>query len=441
MPSLNPHLSLYSRFILWQLAVLTPLLLAGLLHQQYLAPRFINQLNEIVEEITEEVLQVKSLQLALHRSAAPVNDYLIHGESREIENFERQRRQVDEIFTATRNAPFGDANERGQLKSAWENWEEAKPLANELIAGRNSVAMAELSTKMERFDLHIENASERLEILHNHAYDEIKKAQASAHTAKEESDRLSAAAVILALLLSILLGSILARSIISSLISLREGASQLAAGRFKQIVNVDGPGELRELAESFNVMAAKVHARDTVLQDEATRDALTGLENRRSLEKSLQEELHRAHRYQRPMGVLMLDIDHFKYVNDTYGHPAGDVVLQLLAGILRETVRPFDRVFRYGGEEFVIISPETTGNSALLIAERVREAVANKTFPLPGHRNIHITVSIGVATYPAIPNNEQGLLTEADKALYKAKESGRNRVCLYLSQTEKKEGE
>jgi two-component system cell cycle response regulator len=429
MTSRHNRLSLRSRLMLWQIAVLAPLLLAMLLHHQYLMPKFTQPLTEIAKEITHEVLQVKNLQLTLHMSAMPVNDYLIHGNPREITAFATQRQRVDQGFNMTRNAPFGENHERQLVESAWREWEQAKGLAGELLGITDPVGKPDLGAKMERFDRSIDNASAKLEELYNLAYHEIKEAQAEAHAAHLKSNWVSLVALVLAIILSLLLGSALAHTIVFGLTSLRTSATQVAAGHFDQQVRAGGIHELEELANAFNSMAAKLQAHDAVLQDLAIRDALTGLENRRAFDTRLHEELQRAERYEHSLSLLMLDIDHFKQVNDTYGHQSGDMVLRRLASIIKDTMRPMDQVFRYGGEEFVLVVPETDMHGACSLAERIREAVASAPFPLTGHEDIHITISIGVATSTQETNACEALVSAADAALYEAKQTGRNRVC------------
>ncbi len=160
-------------------------------------------------------------------------------------------------------------------------------------------------------------------------------------------------------------------------------------------------------------------------------DPLTGVANRRHLEWRLSEEVARSSRYQYPLSALMLDIDHFKQVNDTYGHQVGDEVLKQLAQRLQQTLRRTDFIARYGGEEFLILAPQTPSDRALLMAERLRQLVANKPFSITPDLNLTITVSIGVAIFPDHAQNESELVKAADAALYRAKETGRNRVCLF----------
>jgi diguanylate cyclase (GGDEF)-like protein len=164
------------------------------------------------------------------------------------------------------------------------------------------------------------------------------------------------------------------------------------------------------------------------LEELAVTDDLTQVYNRRFLQERLFVEVARSMRYQIPLSCLMIDIDHFKFVNDNYGHQRGDEVLKDLSLILRESTRKVDLVARYGGEEFIILLPHTPQDGALRKAQALRQEIALHKFAFNGDF-LHITVSIGVATFPH-PGIESvaELIAVADKALYRAKEKGRNRV-------------
>jgi diguanylate cyclase (GGDEF)-like protein len=148
------------------------------------------------------------------------------------------------------------------------------------------------------------------------------------------------------------------------------------------------------------------------------------------MEIALDRELRRAVRHQKPLAVLMLDIDHFKQLNDTYGHEAGDVVLREVAGVMRQAVRSEDTVCRYGGEEFVAILPELGTEDALSRAESIRHMVSELRIYHRGQALREVTISIGVAVYPNNGDSLDQLLSLSDRALYEAKHLGRNRVVL-----------
>ncbi len=157
------------------------------------------------------------------------------------------------------------------------------------------------------------------------------------------------------------------------------------------------------------------------------KDGLTGIYNRRFLETKLVDEFERYRRYKRPLTLILFDIDFFKKVNDTYGHQCGDHVLKVLSSYVDSSIRKIDTVARYGGEEFCLILPETNLESSLIVAERLRENVAQKEITFMDS-SISITISMGVAeAFEGIDSPEE-LLKRADEALYEAKRSGRNRV-------------
>jgi diguanylate cyclase (GGDEF)-like protein len=167
------------------------------------------------------------------------------------------------------------------------------------------------------------------------------------------------------------------------------------------------------------------------LYELATMDGLTQLYIRRHFEQRLTEELRRAERYGTEMSLILLDIDHFKTFNDTYGHATGDAVLRLVAKTLKASVREdLDIPARYGGEELVVLMPETDSVGAFAMAERVRLAIEAASMPGPEGVALHVTVSIGVATWPHQANDEESLFSAADKALYASKQGGRNRSTL-----------
>jgi len=162
--------------------------------------------------------------------------------------------------------------------------------------------------------------------------------------------------------------------------------------------------------------------------DMAVTDGLTGLMNHRRAQEVLRKELERAARYARPLAVMMLDVDSFKQFNDRYGHPQGDALLREIAGILRRNVRAVDHVGRYGGEEFIVVLPETGRADALRLAERIRATVEAEPFSTGAGGTVRKTVSVGIASYPEDAADAGLLVQLADDALYRAKRSGRNRV-------------
>jgi diguanylate cyclase (GGDEF)-like protein len=180
------------------------------------------------------------------------------------------------------------------------------------------------------------------------------------------------------------------------------------------------------------------------LEEQSATDALTGLRNRRFFDERLPEEFRRAQRYGDYLSLIMIDLDHFKDVNDRYGHPAGDAVLREAAALIRASIRDPDICARYGGEEFAVILPKTHMSGALAVAERIWREIGGKEYPLPADalfapeagpgapRSVRITASLGLAFYPSKDiSSPELLLRYADQALYQGKRAGRNTICLY----------
>jgi two-component system cell cycle response regulator len=171
--------------------------------------------------------------------------------------------------------------------------------------------------------------------------------------------------------------------------------------------------------------------RDTVqmTMEMAVTDGLTGLHNRRYLERHLTSLVQQATARQKPLSVLVLDIDHFKQINDTFGHAAGDEVLREFSRRVRKAVRGIDLACRLGGEEFVVAMPDTDAALALLVGERLRQKIAGDAFPIPETgKSITVTVSVGVSSLGSAGDTASDLIKRADAALYRAKRDGRNRV-------------
>ena len=169
---------------------------------------------------------------------------------------------------------------------------------------------------------------------------------------------------------------------------------------------------------------------------DATLDALTGLNNRRQFELRLRQEIATAKRQRAPLCAIMMDIDHFKSVNDTYGHAVGDVTLKHVAKIIQKEIREYDIPSRYGGEEFSIILPYTEIKEAEKVAERLRASIEKskiniKEFDIEGVEEISVTISLGINSFDEKLEDPSMLYKNADKALYLAKETGRNKVVVY----------
>ncbi len=284
---------------------------------------------------------------------------------------------------------------------------------------------------------------------------EVERARTRIDTASRLSTLIIAAAAVTGLFFAMLVAAAIHASITRKIVTLTKSTEELRAGNLAAAVDIDSSDEIGLLAAAFNDMSLRVrrlvnHLEDMVqmrtreltetrdrlqllvreLDDKnrdlailSVTDKLTDLANRRKLETTLQAELLRFRRYGKPFSVILLDVDHFKNVNDTHGHQAGDAVLVRLAALLSAGVRETDLAGRWGGEEFLVICPETEIEMVASLAERYRVELERQNFAGIGT----VTASFGVAT-SAPGDNMAGLIARADRALYQAKESGRNRV-------------
>ena len=194
----------------------------------------------------------------------------------------------------------------------------------------------------------------------------------------------------------------------------------------------------RDLEAAVEARTSELQAANARLKELTRQDSLTGLLNRRAMSERI-EELHSlARRYGNTYAVIILDIDHFKLYNDTQGHPAGDEVIRSIASTIRDAIRSADSVYRYGGEEFLILLPETNVEGARLVTDRVRDAVTTRAIPHPASPTAaYVSVSLGCTDVAADGTAEaltwEGVVERADHALYRAKQGGRNRAAVWTA--------
>jgi diguanylate cyclase (GGDEF)-like protein len=244
---------------------------------------------------------------------------------------------------------------------------------------------------------------------------------------------------------------LLSLSLVRPLNRLTSGAGKVARGDLEVDVPVSSRSEVGYLTEVFNDMVARLRQgreelasinetlreKNVELHEISITDSLTGLYNRKHLMETLDKEVSRSQRHSHSFSLLVIDIDHFKKYNDTYGHLAGDEALSRLASVFKESIRSSDYAARYGGEEFIIMLPEIGPEQGVEAAERIRHKVAEEIFNGDGE-SIKVTISVGVASYPENGEDAQSVIRNADAALYEAKELGRDRVVLAGANKKKK---
>lgn len=231
--------------------------------------------------------------------------------------------------------------------------------------------------------------------------------------------------LVLLLLLSFKLQSLFTRPITSLIGTMQEVAQ---TKNYRAVLASNRRDEFKSLYDVFNAMLADIHERDDRLSKLATTDALTGLANRHHAMEIMQTMFTRALRKGEPIGIIMLDLDFFKKVNDLYGHPVGDLVLQETARVLLDSARQYDLVARLGGEEFLVICDCGTLDACIAVAERIRLALAGRSIEYQPGRSLNVTVSLGVYSSEKRPGEPiETMIAAADEALYRAKAAGRNR--------------
>ncbi len=196
----------------------------------------------------------------------------------------------------------------------------------------------------------------------------------------------------------------------------------------RAIANLSGIRRQQYLLNTLSRQNAELDSLNKEFREMAIRDGLTGLFNHRYAKERLDDEFERAMRFRRDLTVLFMDLDHFKFYNDAHGHQAGDEILQILAALMIKSVRESDTLARWGGEEFVVISPETNKEEGCILAEKIRIAVAEHEFPNASQQPLGlVSLSVGISSRSETTENAEKLLRFADDAVYAAKDSGRNR--------------
>ena len=336
-------------------------------------------MENIVYESMEEMIPLVMLEGALHRAVMPPNDYLIHGDSSEKDEWRRTVDNVERQFEIVAEK-LDFEWEQEKLKELYDLWIKQRAKGEIIMQGNPGERSPENVYRMEDFDAGIYDITEEIHLLHHEMHQFIDSEYRKAKALKGKAF----IATVIALLVSLLAGF---------------SASMILTRDRKQLVTV------------------------------AETDPLTGIHNRRALDAKLKLLISNTAFMKRPcFSVLMMDLDHFKQVNDEHGHDIGDEVLRHFARLVEENMRAHDYFARWGGEEFVLVLPETDREMAHRVAERVREAVNSDNFVLADGRKIDCTVSIGGGIWPDNGEDYVEVIKQADKALYQAKKSGRNQV-------------
>ncbi len=383
-------------------------------------------IEEAIEESTMESQPLLELIQAVQESYLEGHDYLIYGTKNELAEYKSTAKRTDIAFESAMNAPFEDEKEKELVRHAFIKWKVANNLTLSHVPGEDPgiklMHMRKIDNQLNEIQTSLNWAFERTQ-------EEMDEIKAGALALKRMSTIFIFTLSVLAVISIVLLWRWLVHSITGPLKELANNVNAVGTGEVVLETNVVGDDELGRLVRAVNDMSARVSENTTSLKELAGHDELTGLYNNRALMGLLEDEIARSSRYGHAFSFILLDIDHFKDINDTYGHAAGDDVICQLATLITESIRDVDKVARYGGDEIAIILPETDGTKALAMAERIRLGVSSQHVMLPGGEMLRIEISIGMAEYPGKKESIRDLISAADNALYEAKRKGRNRVC------------
>ncbi|MDR9436383.1 MAG: diguanylate cyclase [Thiohalophilus sp.] len=399
--------------------MLLPLLLLGIVgYLLYL--QTIDSFESVIQESLPVGLPVSELHRDILQLDMPLDRYLLSGSQRERQRFGKQTRDIDRQFTALLNNSGLLREYRRDISRAAASWRELVALGKAIIE-RDRTGHTILLADITHFEEQQQKTSRILDEVYTTLQVEIRTNYQNALHNQQQIQVLLLVVFLAGVLVAIHIGNRLARQVLRPLTLLREGTERFGNGDLSHRIELENRDEFGQLANTFNNMADE-------LEFLASYDSLTGLLNKREFELRLQDEVRRAKRSRHPFVLLLMDLDYFKQVNDTYGHPAGDHTLRVLSSLLKKQVRESDYVGRYGGEEFGMILTDTSEKDARDTAERIRQLVEEKAFTISDNATINITVSAGLACYPDDAANAEMLIACADEALYKAKDAGRNRV-------------
>lgn len=376
----------------------------------------------------EQVAPIQNLRVRIWDTLVPVDEFVDEGGAQRPAAYRTLRAAIENDFAELHKTLDGYPAIRAPVDRALQDWTAADRVATELISVERPPGDPGAAELMERYHGLITATSDRLGVAYNLVADEIQADHDRAVQAFVRTEELALLAAVISLL-AIIAGVILiGRVMAASIDRLVDGASRFAEGERDHRIDIRVPPELRRVADEFNRMIKRIQESESALSDLARRDGLTGLLNRRAFDEALSEMSARIRRGGEEGALLALDLDHFKQINDTYGHAAGDDVLRAFAAVVTSKLRPFDQVYRVGGEEFSVLLTGASMAVAADLAERLREGIAAHPVPT-SEGEITATVSIGGAKATAALDPDQ-LVEAADAALYRAKTTGRDRVVL-----------
>jgi len=419
--------SLRNRFIIYMGSLFLLLsIIAGFVYYS------LQQTNKDFNIVTDEkLLQLRKLvylQDLISRSSTPVYHYLASPDPTIRAEFWELVAETEQTFFETLGSMKLTSNQYGLLKKTYHEWQQGITIGKRLLSNpvdQNRSPNPEINIA---FYNHIDDAVGIMYQVHNINLKQIEDYRSEADQNFKLTRKVTLVGFFTVVLTFIAGIFAISRLVLKPAQTLLKGIHCFGRGELEHRVSIKTNDEFGALGEGFNRMAENLERNQEILAELAVRDSLTGLYNRRKFESMLSDEINRFRRNGSPISLLVIDLDHFKQVNDRHGHQAGDEALKTAADIITNHCRTGDIIGRYGGEELVALLPETNIENSIILAERVCYALAEFPITISSTQAIPVTASIGVATVPNHAMTARDLITAADLAMYEAKNAGRNQV-------------
>ena len=413
---------------------LLPLLFSGITGYLVLNRDVIPLFRKTLSPQHDKIDPTQSLRLLIWSSVTPVEGFADDVNTSQVRTYKAVRTKIAEAFANLKPGLQRDLELSALIDKAHEDWIAADSLASELVAQGGSGDRQLLAAFHQR----IVAADKKLASVCESLTKDAVMSQEATVDLFNRFEKVVFGFAAVSLMAFVVLFIIIGQRLSRSTKRLVEGAQRFASGNKDEDIKVRVPAEFQSLVNELNRSIVRTHEAEHALATRASRDGLTELLNRRAFDDALASLFARKERTGEQFALLLLDLDHFKSVNDTYGHSAGDEVLRVTAARMMLDVRPFDQVFRVGGEEFAVLLSGADSPTARQIANRLLHAIGSRPIPLPT-KELSVTASIGAVT-DAAGSDPTTLYHAADSALYHAKTTGRNRVVVgeraYISFTE-----
>ncbi|WP_248633012.1 GGDEF domain-containing protein [Cereibacter changlensis] len=419
--------SLRSWMLIAMVCAVLPLLISALTGYSVYHRTIVQPFRDVMTRQHDVLLEFERIQSGFWTLSSAMNKYALTGDEAYREVFEATRQRVEEEFRNIEANAGSDPHLRDQLTAMRAIWSRLSRDAQEVLTWRTAEEGSGVSNVAAALAVEQEFpvAANQLESVLMRIRDVSEANHARALEAFRRLEYWALAAILVSIGMMVLGGYIVNRAIVLSADQLVAGARRVSSGEHGTPVQISVPPELAAVADAFNRMTKKIVEQETRLVEQARRDGLTSLLNRREFDLRLEERMDSLAAGGAPFALLLGDVDHFKQINDAHGHVTGDEVLRRVAQTLEANAPDAENTFRYGGEEFALILPDSSPEMAQQTAERLRRAIGELT---PSDAALpDVTMSFGLAFCDA-PLDPDALVRSADAALYEAKAQGRNRV-------------